>query len=686
MDAQLALGGRLASTHEVAGKAAKPISSGSGGACGSTAAGTLVALGGGTTTDLAGFAAATYMRGIDWVAVPTTLVGQVDAAIGGKTAIDLPEAKNLVGAFHWPVATVIDPALLATLPEERAPERDGGGREDGPARGRAALGAAGRRARPALRGVQGRALPPRPARPRAARMRSISATRSATRSRRRRATSAAARARGRARAARRAAPLGRGHDAGRGAYSHPEPVRGRPRPRLGGAAPRQEGEAAAARPARRRRPVRGVELPEADVRARARRPDRRIGSRACSVHVLNGVNLDVLGRREPGALRRAVDRRARDADLRVGQELELPRPLPADEQRGPVHRLVPRGARLGGRGRPQPRRVDALQLRDPRRGRAATVPVVEVHLSNVEEREEWRRHSVIADLAAKRVIGKGPDGYREALEFLAQKRADERPRRTRCRERLEEPLLVTKPVNVRWLTGSRQLERGACSSSPTGCGSSPTSATSRRRRSTGSRWSRSRAASIAGCRSCCRSASRSRPSTCRTRHGRRSTPAASSTCRRRGLVEDGARGQGAGRAGRDPPGGGDHERGLRPPGRGALHRPHRAGARLVGRADDAGPGRRGVGVPADRRLRAERRAAAREPARPAIEPGETVVVDAAAKIDGYCSDCTRTFATGELPDELARSYEVCLEAQLAALDGDPGGRRSAGTSTRSRAR
>ncbi len=79
---------------------------------------TLVALGGGTTTDLAGFVAATYMRGIDWVAVPSTLVGQVDAAIGGKVGIDLPEGKNLVGAFHWPTATVIDPALLETLPVE----------------------------------------------------------------------------------------------------------------------------------------------------------------------------------------------------------------------------------------------------------------------------------------------------------------------------------------------------------------------------------------------------------------------------------------------------------------------------------------------------------------------------------------------------------------------------------------
>jgi shikimate kinase / 3-dehydroquinate synthase len=78
----------------------------------------LVAVGGGSTTDLAGFVAATYLRGIDWVPVPSTLAGQVDAAIGGKTALDLPEGKNLVGAFHWPVETVIDPGLLETLPAE----------------------------------------------------------------------------------------------------------------------------------------------------------------------------------------------------------------------------------------------------------------------------------------------------------------------------------------------------------------------------------------------------------------------------------------------------------------------------------------------------------------------------------------------------------------------------------------
>jgi shikimate kinase/3-dehydroquinate synthase len=80
--------------------------------------GIIVALGGGSLTDAAGFAAATFLRGCPWIPVPTSLVGQVDAAIGGKTAIDIPEGKNLVGAFHWPERTVIDPALLETLSAE----------------------------------------------------------------------------------------------------------------------------------------------------------------------------------------------------------------------------------------------------------------------------------------------------------------------------------------------------------------------------------------------------------------------------------------------------------------------------------------------------------------------------------------------------------------------------------------
>ena len=120
MEAQLALGERHRAGHEVpAGEEAKSVA---------VAErlwrdlrldrqGTVVALGGGCTTDVAGFAAAGYLRGVDWAAVPTTLVGQVDAAIGGKTGVDLPEGKNLVGAFHWPVAVVVDPAVLETLPE-----------------------------------------------------------------------------------------------------------------------------------------------------------------------------------------------------------------------------------------------------------------------------------------------------------------------------------------------------------------------------------------------------------------------------------------------------------------------------------------------------------------------------------------------------------------------------------------
>lgn len=77
----------------------------------------VVALGGGVVGDLAGFAAASWHRGVAWVAVPTSLLAQVDSSVGGKTGIDLPSGKNLVGAFHQPRLVVADPNVLATLPE-----------------------------------------------------------------------------------------------------------------------------------------------------------------------------------------------------------------------------------------------------------------------------------------------------------------------------------------------------------------------------------------------------------------------------------------------------------------------------------------------------------------------------------------------------------------------------------------
>jgi 3-dehydroquinate synthase len=76
----------------------------------------VVALGGGVVTDLAGFVAAIYVRGLPWIAVPTTLLAMADAAVGGKTGVDLPRGKNLVGAFHAARLVVDDPGLLRTLP------------------------------------------------------------------------------------------------------------------------------------------------------------------------------------------------------------------------------------------------------------------------------------------------------------------------------------------------------------------------------------------------------------------------------------------------------------------------------------------------------------------------------------------------------------------------------------------
>ena len=78
---------------------------------------TVLAVGGGVVTDIAGFAAATFLRGVSWVACPTSLLGMVDASLGGKTGVDLSQGKNLVGAFYPPKMVIVDPEMLATLPD-----------------------------------------------------------------------------------------------------------------------------------------------------------------------------------------------------------------------------------------------------------------------------------------------------------------------------------------------------------------------------------------------------------------------------------------------------------------------------------------------------------------------------------------------------------------------------------------
>jgi 3-dehydroquinate synthase len=85
------------------------------GAAGFTRSDLVVGIGGGAVTDLAGFAAASWLRGVDWVAVPTSLAGMVDAAVGGKTGINSDYGKNLIGAFHSPLAVVVDTDFLKTL-------------------------------------------------------------------------------------------------------------------------------------------------------------------------------------------------------------------------------------------------------------------------------------------------------------------------------------------------------------------------------------------------------------------------------------------------------------------------------------------------------------------------------------------------------------------------------------------
>jgi 3-dehydroquinate dehydratase-2 len=141
------------------------------------------------------------------------------------------------------------------------------------------------------------------------------------------------------------------------------------------------------------------------------------------VEVLNGVNLDVLGRRDPELYGGLSLNELESQIYTWGKALGLGVRCRQTNDEGQYIEWLHEMLEMADAVVVNPAAWthysyairDAVELLD--------VPVVEVHLSNVEEREEWRRVSVISDLAAKRVIGKGPDGYREALEFLAQGRS-----------------------------------------------------------------------------------------------------------------------------------------------------------------------------------------------------------------------------------------------------------------------
>jgi 3-dehydroquinate dehydratase-2 len=138
------------------------------------------------------------------------------------------------------------------------------------------------------------------------------------------------------------------------------------------------------------------------------------------VIVLNGVNLDVLGRRDPelygGLSLDELETRIYEWASNLGCQVRCRQTNNEGEYVGWCHDALTGADGLivnpGAWSHYSYAIHDALEL--------VGVPIVEVHLSDVDNREEWRRHSVIADIAAKRIVGKGPDGYREALEFLVK--------------------------------------------------------------------------------------------------------------------------------------------------------------------------------------------------------------------------------------------------------------------------
>ena len=402
--------------------------------------------------------------------------------------------------------------------------------------------------------------------------------------------------------------------------------------------------------------------------------------------MLNGVNLNVLGRRDPALYGGLRCSELESQIYKWAERARLPRAVPADEQRGRVRR---RGATTpldwadgvivnpGAWTHYSYAIRDALELLTAADRRGAPV-------------ERGRARGVAAVLGghgARRAPDRRQGTRRLPRGAGVPRRRYVNERVDRLRASLEEPLLVTDRTNVLYLTGLPQLERRAARRAR------PAAALHRlplrRGRARRSRASRSWRRSAPSCR---RSPTRLRGPVGfeaeAVTYARWETLGAAGLelVPRNGPRRGAARGEGRGRAG----GASAARREITNEGYARLaeepfDRPHRARARVAAGHALPRARRRGRRLRDDRRHRPERREPARRAGDRRVEPGHTVVIDAGAVVGGYCADCTRTFAAGELDDELRRAYDACLAGQLAGLEAVRAGRHAASTPTPPRA-
>ena len=374
----------------------------------------------------------------------------------------------------------------------------------------------------------------------------------------------------------------------------------------------------------------------------------------------------MLGRRDPALYGGLSLARARDADLRVGARARAARVRCRQTNHEGEYVDWCHDALDDGRRRDrQPGRVDALQLGDPRRARAAHDPVVEVHLSNVDEREEWRRVSVIADLVAHASSARGRTATARRSSTSTERRVNDRLDRLR-RERSRSRSSSRTRVNVRYLDRLRELERGAARRAGARRGSSPTSATSRPRArvdgvevvQTRARRSRRRSPSGSpgriGFEADARHRTRATRRSGRRARARAAHAASSRRCARSRTTASSTR---SGARARSP------TRVFERLAEERVRRPH---------ASASSPGGSSSSSTSDGARRRSRSSRSSPPARPArcrtpcpsdrrSRRARLVVVDAGCTVDGYCSDCTRTFATGRAARRArARRTTSCL--------------------------